>query len=94
MEAETAGKTEIEPRVRLGAQNASAVLYERRVAKPLSICNPDGDAFTAGFMDGGWEACANGGGKGKVRNKKIETRWRNRGQQQRERSPRYFDSKE
>lgn len=31
------------------------VLYERRVAKPLSICNPDGDAFTPRFtgMGGG-----------------------------------------
>lgn len=26
-------------------------LYERRVAKPLSICNPDRDAFAPRFKD-------------------------------------------
>lgn len=27
-------------------------LYERQVAKPLSICNPDRDAFASRFTDG------------------------------------------
>lgn len=75
-------------------------LYERRVAKPLSICNPDRDAFVPRFTD---EAAGKrrrrrragkGGGGEKSEIKKGEIWRRKRGREERKRSPWYPDSKE